>query len=350
MSLEVFFLSINLIILIILAFLFFLFFFNKKNFNLEYIEKKDFDELKSNINTNSNNFSQLLSSLSTSVTKDMSSALSRMDEKVGVFNSQVETLNKSQENFSRILSGVKQYGVLAEFSLAALIKDLLPSTQFIVNYKPNPEETKDIVEFGIVLQNGVVCCVDSHWPIEKYKAIDDAFSKKDKDALVIAKDELAKAFRDKAKSVSSKYIVPPKTTDFAIVYAPTEGLFSELASYQDPKTKELLTQELMKKYKVTLMGPNTLSAYLQALHMGFQSLRVQKHATEVHDALKQIGQRFDQHFSGVIGLRKKLEEAIKYTDDFGRDARSIMRTIESLKDPQNEKNSNIERLKVIDNK
>jgi len=350
MSLEVFFLSINLIILIILAFLFFLFFFNKKNFNLEYIEKKDFDELKSNINTNSNNFSQLLSSLSTSVTKDMSSALSRMDEKVGVFNSQVETLNKSQENFSRILSGVKQYGVLAEFSLAALIKDLLPSTQFIVNYKPNPEETKDIVEFGIVLQNGVVCCVDSHWPIEKYKAIDDAFSKKDKDALVIAKDELAKAFRDKAKSVSSKYIVPPKTTDFAIVYAPTEGLFSELASYQDPKTKELLTQELMKKYKVTLMGPNTLSAYLQALHMGFQSLRVQKHATEVHDALKQISQRFDQHFSGVIGLRKKLEEAIKYTDDFGRDARSIMRTIESLKDPQNEKNSNIERLKVIDNK
>lgn len=319
---------------------------SKNNSPNDIVVSQKMDDIKNSIENVKTSFGNM----SVSVTRDMATALTRVDEKVGIFNSQVEVLNKSQENFSRILSGVKQYGVLAEFSLAALIKDLLPSTQFIVNYKPNPEETKDIVEFGIVLQNGVVCCVDSHWPIEKYKAIDDAFSNKDKDALVIAKDELAKAFRDKAKSVSSKYIVPPKTTDFAIVYAPTEGLFSELASYQDPKTKELLTQELMKKYKVTLMGPNTLSAYLQALHMGFQSLRVQKHATEVHDALKQIGQRFDQHFSGVIGLRKKLEEAIKYTDDFGRDARSIMRTIESLKDPQNEKNSNIERLKVIDNK
>jgi len=319
---------------------------SKNNSPNDIVVSQKMDDIKNSIENVKTSFGNM----SVSVTRDMATALTRVDEKVGIFNSQVEVLNKSQENFSRILSGVKQYGVLAEFSLAALIKDLLPSTQFIVNYKPNPEETKDIVEFGIVLQNGVVCCVDSHWPIEKYKAIDDAFSNKDKDALVIAKDELAKAFRDKAKSVSSKYIAPPKTTDFAIVYAPTEGLFSELASYQDPKTKELLTQELMKKYKVTLMGPNTLSAYLQALHMGFQSLRVQKHATEVHDALKQIGQRFDQHFSGVIGLRKKLEEAIKYTDDFGRDARSIMRTIESLKDPQNEKNSNIERLKVIDNK
>jgi len=319
---------------------------SKNNSPNDIVVSQKMDDIKNSIENVKTSFGNM----SVSVTRDMATALTRVDEKVGIFNSQVEVLNKSQENFSRILSGVKQYGVLAEFSLAALIKDLLPSTQFIVNYKPNPEETKDIVEFGIVLQNGVVCCVDSHWPIEKYKAIDDAFSNKDKDALVIAKDELAKAFRDKAKSVSSKYIAPPKTTDFAIVYAPTEGLFSELASYQDPKTKELLTQELMKKYKVTLMGPNTLSAYLQALHMGFQSLRVQKHATEVHDALKQIGQRFDQHFSGVTGLRKKLEEAIKYTDDFGRDARSIMRTIESLKDPQNEKNSNIERLKVIDNK
>jgi len=342
---------ILVVILILLVFIAFklLLFLNKSAQNAEFDTKINENRVK-DINDNLNSLKDNFNVLNKEVVKEMASALTKVDEKVGVFNSQVETLNKSQENFSRILSGVKQYGVLAEFSLAALIKDLLPSSQYILNYKPNPEETKDIVEFGIILQNGIVCCVDSHWPIEKYKAIDDAFTNKDKDALVIAKDELAKAFRDKAKSVSSKYISPPKTTDFAIVYAPTEGLFSELASYQDPKTKELLTQELMKKYKVTLMGPNTLSAYLQALHMGFQSLRVQKHATEVHDALKLISQRFEQHFSGVIGLRKKLEEAMKYTDDFGRDARSIMRTIENLKDPQNEKDNNVERLKVIDNK
>ena len=79
---------------------------------------------------------------------------------------------------------------------------------------------------------------------------------------------MATAFKAKAKSVNEKYIVPPKTTDFAIVYAPTESLYKELTEYQDPTTKELLTQELMKKHKVVICGPNTLSAYLQSLHMG----------------------------------------------------------------------------------
>ena len=74
--------------------------------------------------------------------------------------------------------------------------------------------------------------------------------------------------RQKLKSVNEKYIVPPKTTDFAIVYAPTESLYKELTEYQDPSTKELLTQELMKKYKIVICGPNTLSAYLQSLTYG----------------------------------------------------------------------------------
>ena len=133
--------------------------------------------------------------------------------------------------------------------------------------------------------------------------------------------------------MNDKYIVPPKSTDFAIVYAPTESLFSELTSYQDPTTKELLTQEIMKKYKVVILGPNTLSAYLQSLHMGFQTLKVQKHATEIYDHLKTISTRFSKHFDGIINLRKKLEEAMSVVDKFGTDARSITRTLENIKDP-----------------
>ena len=95
------------------------------------------------------------------------------------------------------------------------------------------------------------------------------------------------------------------------------------------------------------MGPNNLSAYLQALHMGFQTLKVQKHATEVHEALKQITNRFSLHFEGIAKLRKKLEEAMQQTDDFGRDARSIKRTLENLKDPEVANNSeNVEKLKI----
>ena len=89
----------------------------------------------------------------------------------------------------------------------------------------------------------------------------------------------------------------------------------------------------MKKYKVVICGPNTLSAYLQSLHMGFQSLKVQKGATEIYNHLKNITSRFGKHFDNIITLRKKLEEAMSAVDKFGTDARSITRTLENIKDP-----------------
>ena len=277
-------------------------------------------------------FTASFGSMTKEIAKDMTGALTKVDEKVAAFNTQVENLNKSQEGITKVLAGVKKYGTLAEFSLDALIKDLLPASQYMTNVKMK-EDTGENVEFAIKLQDGVLVPVDSHFPVEKFKAIDDAYQADDKKAAADARTKLAKAFKDKAKSVNDKYIVPPKSTDFAIVYAPTESLFSELTSYQDPATKELLTQEIMKKYKVVILGPNTLSAYLQSLHMGFQTLKVQKHATEIYDHLKTISTRFSKHFDGIVNLRKKLEEAMSAVDKFGTDARSITRTLENIKDP-----------------
>ena len=277
-------------------------------------------------------FTASFGSMTKEIAKDMTGALTKVDEKVAAFNTQVENLNKSQEGITKVLAGVKKYGTLAEFSLDALIKDLLPASQYMTNVKMK-EDTGENVEFAIKLQDGVLVPVDSHFPVEKFKAIDDAYQADDKKAAADARTKLARAFKDKAKSVNDKYIVPPKSTDFAIVYAPTESLFSELTSYQDPATKELLTQEIMKKYKVVILGPNTLSAYLQSLHMGFQTLKVQKHATEIYDHLKTISTRFSKHFDGIINLRKKLEEAISVVDKFGTDARSITRTLVNIKDP-----------------
>ena len=301
------------------------------NLNAEIVKLKD--SLNTTINTSLSSMSSSFNNLSTGVTKDMTAALTKVDEKVAAFNSQVENLNESQKGINKILAGVKKYGTLAEFSLGSLIKDLLPSSQFFSNVKMK-EETGENVEFAIKLQEGVLVPVDSHFPVERFKAIQDAHQEDDKKAIADARTKLAKAFKEKAKSVNEKYIVPPKTTDFAIVYAPTESLFLELANYQDPTSKELLTQELMKKYKVTIMGPNNLSGYLQSLHMGFQTLKVQKHATEIYDHLKTISTRFTKHFDGIINLRKKLEEAMTAVDKFGTDARSIKRTLENIKDPE----------------
>jgi len=294
----------------------------------------EMNALKESLNSSINNMSTSFNSLSKDVTRDMTSALTKVDEKVGVFNKQVEDLNKSQASFSKILAGVKKYGTLAEFSLASILKDLLPASQYIANVKMKPDETGENVEFAVKLQGGVLVPIDSHWPVEKFQAISDAEEAKDKTAMADARAKLASAFRAKAKKINEKYIVPPKTTDFAIAYAPTESLFSELTSYRDPSTKELLTQELMRRHKITISGPNTLSAYLQSLHMGFQTLKVQKHATQIYDDLRTISSRFNKHFDGILSLRKILEEALNHTDDFGRDARSIMRTLENIKDPE----------------
>jgi DNA recombination protein RmuC len=301
------------------------------NLNAEIVKLKD--SLNSTINTSLGSMSTSFNALSTGVTKDMTAALTKVDEKVGNFNQQVQLLNQSQEGITKILAGVKKYGTLAEFSLDALIKDLLPASQFMTNVKMK-EDTSENVEFAIKLQGDVLVPVDSHFPVEKFKAITDAYEDDDKKAVADARTKLASAFKAKAKSVMEKYIVPPKSTSFAIVYAPTESLYKELTEYQDPSTKELLTQELMKKYNIVICGPNTLSAYLQSLHMGFASLKISKGATEIFNHLKTISTRFSKHFDNVITLRKKLEEAMTVVDKFGTDARSINRTLENIKDPE----------------
>ena len=325
--------SLSYLILALIGVIIYLLLTLRKNKEEPKDNTQELNNLKESINTSFNSMSSSFNSLSKDVTRDMTQTLTSVNEKVSAFNLQVENLNKSQEGINKILAGVKKYGTLAEFSLASLLKDLLPASQFFSNVKMK-EDTSENVEFAIKLQGDVLVPVDSHFPVERFKAIDDAHQEDDKKAISEARTKLAKAFKDKAKSVNEKYIVPPKTTDFGIVYAPTESLYKELTDYQDPSTKELLTQELMKKYKIVIMGPNTLSAYLQSLHMGFQSLKVQKGATEIYNHLKTISTRFAKHFDNIIVLRKKLEEAMKVVDSFGTDARSINRSLENIKDPE----------------
>ena len=335
------------LILAVLAIIVYLLINQNKNKEEPKDNTQEINNLKDSINNSFNTMTASFNSLSKDVTRDMTQTLTSVNEKVAAFNTQVESLNESQKGINKILAGVKKYGTLAEFSLGSLIKDLLPSSQYLSNVKMK-EDTNENVEFAIKLQDGILVPVDSHFPVEKFKAIQDAHQEDDKKAISDARTKLARAFRDKAKSVMDKYIVPPKTVDFAIVYAPTENLFLELSNYQDPTTKELLTQELMKKYKVTIMGPNNLSGYLQSLHMGFHSLHLQKHATEIYDHLKTISTRFSRHFDNILVLRKKLEEAMSAVDSFGKDARSITRTLENIKDPEQveiaAKTENVEKL------
>ena len=198
--------SILLLILVFVTSINIYLLINKKKEGNENNTVEEFNRLKESINSSissmSTSFNKEFTNLSKDVTRDMTQALTKVDEKVGVFNKQVEDLNKSQASFSKILAGVKKYGTLAEFSLASLLKDLLPASQFIPNAKMK-EETGENVEFAVKLQDGVLVPIDSHWPIEKFQAIGDAEEAKDKKAISDARDKLASAFRNKAKQIKS---------------------------------------------------------------------------------------------------------------------------------------------------
>ena len=127
---------------------------------------------------------------------------------------------------------------------------------------------------------------------------------KDKDALSTARNDLAAAFRVKAKKVSEKYIMPPKTTDFAIVYAPTEGLYAELASYRDPKTKELINGRIKNKIQNYYFWTKYLMCNFTSFSFRISNFKVQKHATQIHDDLKNITIRFIKHFDQIKTLEK----------------------------------------------
>ena len=178
------------------------------NLKTEIVTLKD--TLNNTINTSLGTMSTSFNALSTGVTKDMTEALTKVDEKVGNFNQQVQLLNQSQEGITKILAGVKKYGTLAEYSLEALIKDLLPASQFMTNVKMK-EDTSENVEFAIKLQGDVLVPVDSHFPVEKFKAITDAYDADDKKAVADARTKLASAFKAKAKSTQAQAVGVFKT-------------------------------------------------------------------------------------------------------------------------------------------
>ncbi len=317
-----------------------------KNNNLDHINqsnekiKNDLEIFKNSLNSQISGMSGSFNNLSQGVTRDTTQTLTKVDEKLSNVYKIIDTLNKGQKDFTKILSGVKKYGTLAEYSLEALIKDLLPPTQYIANAKMRPDEDNTKVEFAIKLQNDVLCPIDSHWPIEKLKAVEDAYNDNDKKQLNDAKKKLVAAIKKKASDINNLYISPPKTTDFGILYLPTEGLYSELTSYRDPDTKVLLIEDLRLKYKVTMAGPNVLCSMIQAFHLGFQTLKIQKHAKQIYLDLTKISQRFDKHFINIANVRNNIQEALDEVENFGRDARSIKNTLQNIKDPDNT-NANI---------
>jgi len=210
-------------------------------------------------------------------------------------------------DLKRVLTNVKSRGTWGEYQLDALISEILTEEQFSRNVKPNPQ-SNDIVEFAVKLpgkdDTGVPVWlpIDSKFPKEDYERLQLAVEAADKDAADQALKQLERQVLNSAKDIR-KYVAPPHTTDFAIMFLPVEGLYAEVLRCPG------LVDRLQREYRITVAGPTTLTAVLNSLQMGFRTLAIEKRSSEVWRVLGAVKSEFLKFGDVLEKVQKKIGEA-----------------------------------------
>ncbi len=217
---------------------------------------------------------------------------------------EMQTLAEGVGDLKRVLTNVKTRGVLGEWRLQALLEQLLTPDQFARNVKPNPLRDT-IVEFAIRIPaqgvgGGMWLPVDSKYPAEDYARLFDAQERADAAAVAAAQKALAVAVRRSADDIRARYIDPPNTTDYAILFLPSEGLFAEVVRL--PGMVETLSAEC----RVMVAGPTTFATLLNCLQMGFRSMALAERSEDVWRLLAAVRAEFGKFTETVAGAQKKL--------------------------------------------
>ncbi|MBI1365841.1 MAG: DNA recombination protein RmuC [Alphaproteobacteria bacterium] len=248
---------------------------------------------------------------------------------------EMQTLAVGVGDLKKVLSNVKDRGGWAEVQLGALLDQMLAREQYVVNARidPNSQQT---VEFAVKLPGAdndreVLLPIDAKFPKEDYERLIAAWEAGDAEASRAALDALEKVIEAEARKISEKYIRPPYSTDFAILFLPTEGLFAEAMR------RAGLVQRLQAKYKVTVAGPTTLAALLTSLQMGFRTLAIQERSSEVWEVLAEAKSEFEKYAGVWDKLAKQLSTAQNTVEEAGRRTRAVsrkLRNVESLDAPR----------------
>ena len=221
---------------------------------------------------------------------------------------EMQSIASGVGDLKKVLSNVKNRGILGEIQLGAILEDILAPEQYDKEV-PTIPKSSNRVEFAVKLPNGsdggyIYLPVDSKFPGDTYAALQDAYDTGDANVVAEAKKALAAAIKKAAKDISEKYVEPPYTTNFGIMFLPFEGLYAEIAGSG-------LIEELRRTYSVSVTGPSTMAAMLNSLRMGFRTLAIQKKSSQVWEILGSVKAEF-------LTFSKALEDTqkhIKKVDD-----------------------------------
>ncbi|HET6913573.1 MAG TPA: DNA recombination protein RmuC [Rhodanobacteraceae bacterium] len=241
---------------------------------------------------------------------------------------EMQSLATGVGDLKRVLSNVKTRGTFGEVQLGALLEQLLTAEQYAANVVTVPH-SNERVEYAIRLPGQdrdapVWLPIDCKFPIEDYQRLLDAQERADAEAAAAAAHALERRVRDEAKTIRAKYVAPPHTTDFAILFLPTEGLYAEVIR------RPGLFEVLQREHRVTVAGPTTLTAILNALQMGFRTLAIEQRSSEVWQLLGAVKSEFGKFGDVLDKVRKKLGEASRQIDETGVRSRAIERKLRNV--------------------
>ena len=251
---------------------------------------------------------------------------------------EMQSLASNVGDLKRVLTNVKTRGTFGEVQLEMLLEQLLSPEQYGKNVATK-SGSADRVEFAIKLpgredsKDVVYLPIDCKFPIEDYQRMLDAEDVGDTTVFQEAAKALMSRIKAEAKSIATKYLDPPNTTDFAIMYLPIEGLFAEVLRHSG------LMESIQQEHRVVVSGPTTLTALLNSLQMGFRTLAIQKRSSEVWELLGAIKTQFGSFGDLLQKTQKKLQEASNSIETAARKSRSIerkLRTVEELPVSQSE--------------
>ena len=242
---------------------------------------------------------------------------------------EMKQLAEDVGDFKKVLTNVKSRGTWGEVQLRAILEEMLTPTQWEANVKPIPGSNA-IVEFAIRLpgtdsQDQVWLPIDSKFPQEDYARLQDAQDRADVPAIDAASKALANAIVTAAKDIRQKYVAPPHTTEFAILFLPTEGLYAEALRQQK-------VVDTLNELRITLAGPTTLSAILNALRMGFHTLAIEKRSSEVWEVLGAVKTEFGKFGDVLDKLGNQLKTAQNTINATGQRTRAMERKLRSVEE------------------
>ena len=258
---------------------------------------------------------------------------------------EMKQLAEDVGDFKKVLTNVKSRGTWGEVQLRAILEEMLTPTQWEANVKPIPGSNA-IVEFAIRLpgtdsQDQVWLPIDSKFPQEDYARLQDAQDRADVAGIETASKALANAIISAAKDIREKYVAPPNTTEFAILFLPTEGLYAEALRQQK-------VVDTLNDLRITLAGPTTLSAILNALRMGFHTLAIEKRSSEVWEVLGAVKTEFGKFGDVLDKLGNQLKTAQNTINATGQRTRAMERKLRTVEELPEEDSRTILNLPAID--